>query len=241
MAYQDDPSGKSEIADLYRRIRALEAGSPLGNSSITEGRLRVASPEGLLVEGSARVSGQLDVDGTETVSGTLTVTGTLNADGTISLTGPVTITGTTSMEGDTTQVGAHHVQGDQDITGTLAVKGAATLENDLTVQIGGKITVAGADPVVLGVTSGGAPGLEWSAGGTVVGGSSSVSLAYTNKLILAGASGAQLGSGSSKVNVTDAGTTISGDMFSNLPTISASGRTPNVWCDPSTKKFYRLT
>lgn len=43
----DDPSYWEQ-----RRLRAMEGAAPLGNSSITRGRLRVASEEGLLVEGS---------------------------------------------------------------------------------------------------------------------------------------------------------------------------------------------
>jgi len=152
------------LEELVRRIEKLERGAPVGFSSVSRGALRITSAEGLIVQGSAKVSGTLAVTGTENVTGTLNVSGTLNADGTISLKGPVTISGATSitgnvtatgttalngpvniagatkvtgvtrLEGDTTQVGAHHVQGNQDITGTLAVKGAATLENNLTLS-----------------------------------------------------------------------------------------------------------
>ena len=121
MAYQDDPTGADLMRELVKRVRRLEAGSPLGNSSITKGGLRIASQEGLTVEGSARVSGVLAVTGTENVSGTLNVTG------------PLTVTGATALNGNTT------------INGTLAVKGAATLENNLTLTgTNGKIRVGAA-------------------------------------------------------------------------------------------------
>lgn len=136
MVYRDDPSGRQELADLKRRIAALETQSPLRSSSITSGRLRVGGSAILLVDSD----GGIVVEGRLTGTGTLEWTETVNLKGTTTITGPTTITGAltakgaTRFEGDTTQVGAHHVQGNQDITGTLAVKGAATLENNLTLN-----------------------------------------------------------------------------------------------------------
>lgn len=144
-----DNLDQSELERLVRRVEKLERAAPIGFSSITRGSLRVASPEGLIVEGSEKVTGTLDV------TGTLTIEGTLNGNGTITWTGPATLSGdatvagplhvngATDINGDTTVKGPFHVQGSTDITGTLAVAGATTLSNDLTVGSGGKISLGG--------------------------------------------------------------------------------------------------
>jgi len=242
MTTRNDPISKQEFYELKREVRELATQSPLRSASITEGRLRVGGSAILLIDsdGGVVIQGSLDGDGNFEWTGAASFTGTLTVSGPTEITGNLTAKGTTRFEGDTTQVGAHHVQGNQDITGTLAVKGAATLENDLRVKAGGKVTVEGSDPVVLGVTSSGAPGIQWSSGGRVVGGASSASMTYSDKTVNVGAAGAILANATNRVVVTASGTTIEGALFNDLPTISATGRTPNVWCDPSTKRFYRL-
>lgn len=93
MGYIDNLNdSKSEIRDLMRRIRQLETASPLGHSSITRGALRVASPEGLIVEGSEKVTGTL----------TLTPGSVLDVTGETNLHGPTTIDGTLDVKGATT-------------------------------------------------------------------------------------------------------------------------------------------
>lgn len=131
-------NNSSEIKDMARRIRALELATPLNSASISRGALRILSEEGLIVEGSARVSGVLAVAGTENVTGTLNVSGTANIDG------PLLVDGATSL------------------------RGATTITGDVTVNGGGSITVAGGTPATLGVTSLGLPGLEFSAGNALI-------------------------------------------------------------------------
>ncbi|MET0716417.1 MAG: hypothetical protein ABWY57_16040 [Mycetocola sp.] len=121
-----------EIPDIFRRIRRLECGANLGFASITRGSLRVASNEGLIVEGSMKVSGFSIITGTERVIGLLEVLGDLVASGTISLTGPTDITGAV------------------DITGDMHIDGTTELTKTLTVNSPGKIIVAGgASPLTL--------------------------------------------------------------------------------------------
>lgn len=203
MGYLDNPA-QGELRDLLRRVRQLEAGSPLGNSSITRGALRVASPEGLIVEGSEKVTGTLDI------TGTLTISGILNADGTITLTGPVTMTGETNLNGpttlngDTTQQGPFHVKGDTDITGDTALNG------NMTVGAGGKIKVGGMtlDPAVSGA-------------GTVGGISAPVTLLLSAPTV-------QMTSSARVDGLLNAA---GGVSLTNLPTIS--GKTPNIYIDPA--------
>ncbi|TFD80308.1 hypothetical protein E3T54_03510 [Cryobacterium sp. Sr8] len=139
-----DNLNSGELAAITRRIRALEMATPLANASISRGALTIKSPEGLIVDGSARVSGTLSVTGTETVTGTLNVSGTETVTGTLNVDGPLLVDGATSLRGPTT------------ITG------------DVTVNGSGSITVAGATPATLGVTSLGLPGLEFSAGNALI-------------------------------------------------------------------------
>lgn len=127
-----------EVARQSHRTRRVEVAAPLGFSSITRGALRVASPEGLIVEGSEKVSGTLDV------TGTLTNTGTTN------LNGPTVITG------DATVNGPLHVDGDTDING------ATTLNGDLAVAAGGGITIDSTNPLKLSPDSSHA--IEWASG-----------------------------------------------------------------------------
>lgn len=159
----DDP-----LVDLQRRVKILEKGNNLGYSSISEGSLRVASADGLIVEGSARVSGILLVTGTENVDGTLSVSGHLIVSGDMTVSGPTVITGTFRIDGETTINGRTVVNGDMDVNGKsvfngdMDVNGALDLSGTLTVTGGGKIQ---AGVVVIDGTSGGriaAPGATLS-------------------------------------------------------------------------------
>lgn len=124
------------IKDIIRRIRILENGAPVGFTAITRGQLRVASNEGLLVQGSAKVEGWL------VVTGTANVVGTLQGSGAIIWSGPASFSGDTDI-GGTLNVGASaHFTGNTTIGGSLVVNGAAQLNSDL-VLAGGRIVGGG--------------------------------------------------------------------------------------------------
>ncbi len=57
------------LKSLIRRVRRLETAAPLQNAAITRGSLRVASEEGLIVQGSALVNGLLSVLGRVRIHG----------------------------------------------------------------------------------------------------------------------------------------------------------------------------
>ena len=92
MGLSDNLKG-DELGAFVRRTRALETQAPVGFTSVTKGRLRVASAEGLVVEGSQRISGTSTVTGTQTVSGTQAVSGTQDVTGALNVSGPQTISG----------------------------------------------------------------------------------------------------------------------------------------------------
>lgn len=131
---------KQEIRDLMRRIRVLESASPLGYSSITEGALEIRSPEGLIVEGSAKVSGTL------TGSGTFDWTGPVNLKGAQSVTGPTTFTGMMTVNGPWA------LNGNGEITGNVAVKSGG----EIRVQGGGGDVVLSSTYAAPRVNLGGA-------------------------------------------------------------------------------------
>lgn len=173
---RSDNMDEDPLVDINRRLKRLESGNNLGYSAISEGSLRVASAEGLLVEGSERVTGILIVDGTlqvtgsETVSGTLVITGgqvvngSITNNGTFTNTGPFNNSGTFSNSGPFDNTGKLTQNGDADLNGNTRMQGDTTitgttsLQADLNISGGGKIN---AGSVVIDGTSGGrvaAPG-----------------------------------------------------------------------------------
>lgn len=229
MAYQDDPTGADSMRELVKRIRRLEAGSPLGNSSISKGSLRIASEEGLIVEGSASVTGVLKGLGQLLWNGIVTLTSTFTAKG------------VTRFEGDTTQVGPFHITGATDVTGLLTVNGNADFNGIVNIDgplgvnglsyLRGTTEVSGDLTVVAGgiITVGAGLTLEpLGAGGGAINfqptGSISASI---GRIVMISPDGtASLVVGNSGVSIT-------------LTSISATGKTPNVWADAN-GKLWRL-
>jgi len=101
---------------------------------------------GLVVTGSASVtgtfimSGDADFTGTVDISGPLTIQGETNITGNLTVAGPTKITGRTEVDGNFLVNGPMRTTGSLEVQGTTRLRGATTLENDLTVTNGGKIT-----------------------------------------------------------------------------------------------------
>lgn len=210
-----DNTNANIFKELFRRLRALETASPIGSSSVTRGALRIASIEGLIVEGSAKVTGLFKGVGTFLWENIFNVTGTATFTGTTNLDGPV------------------------DIDGNVALKG------DLAVKAGGSVTVEGTNPVKLGVADNGFPGLQFPAG-ALTAASSSIQMQSGNAAIGATDGQASMVVGAVGMGVNASGTSILGafntdgivNMLS-LPTVSATGKTPNLWVDGN-GKVWRL-
>jgi hypothetical protein len=96
MARIDNLDG-GELARLKARISALENASPLANSSVERGQLRMYSGSSLLIE-----DGNLSVTGTATIAGFLNGSGTVTWTGPSNWNGPVNIGGTCTITGNTT-------------------------------------------------------------------------------------------------------------------------------------------
>lgn len=142
----DNLNGKEALADLVRRVRRLENGTPMNNSSIGRGGLRIYGGGGITIEngglsvtGSAVISGLLEATGTINMSGVVNMTGTFTATGTVRLSGPtdiwgpLTVTGDTDLDGITTISGNTSVTGDFTVTGPTDLNGETTIAGDTTV------------------------------------------------------------------------------------------------------------
>lgn len=220
---------QGELAALTKRVRALETQSSGGHSSVSRGRTRFIGNESLVVEGSQKVTGWLVVTGTLRVVGAFLLEGITTVSGAFTSTGTFTARGRTRFEGDTTQVGPFHVQGNADVTGTLGIKGASTLESDLTVTNGGKILVPGAEPMTVGPVGSGNAGVSWTSGGQVTAGSGGVVMQGAGGTARVSASGAlaSMSVGTKSVSVSGTQTTVNGTL-SVIGSFSADSKSFNI-------------
>jgi len=131
----------SQMRAQQRRTQKLESQAPTGFSSVTRGQFRVASPEGLKVEGSQRVTGQLYIDGYELVAGQLEVSGSFVVSGNADVTGPMAVRGPLTVRGDTTFVGPLRIEGSAAIVGPLRIEGRVDVSGPLVMS--GAMTVTG--------------------------------------------------------------------------------------------------
>jgi len=200
----DDP-----MVDVLARLRALETADPLGFSSITRGQLRVGGTAVLLVDSSGGV----------VIEGKLTGEGTFEWTNIAKFTGKLTATGETRFEGDTTQKGPFHIEG------------ATELKGDMAVKPGGKVTIEGANPIVLSQIAGAAQMQVGAA--KLIGASDGFALGVSDRLVTAGPGGVTVQGGSNSVSVTNAGgTSVAGTLsvsgvttLSNLSTNTTTGTT----------------
>lgn len=202
-----------DFAEQKRLVRQLLTQAPIGYSSVSQGALRIASNEGLLVQGSAKVEGWLVVTGTERVTGTLEVQGRLIASGAIDLSGPTTITGATSITGDTDISGRLRasgaielngptkITGETEITGNTKITGDTTLTGNLEVRDDGKITVG---EMVIDPAGGGQ--VTFPGGARVRGGGSGgVEVRQGDYSAVVTSAGASIGRPGRSISVTEAG------------------------------------
>lgn len=204
MGYIDNLND-DDMRDLFRRVRQLETASPLGNSSVMRGQLRIGGTGTLLVDG----------DGGAVVQGSLDVTGTLNGDGTITWTGTMNVDGPLEVDGDTA------------LRGPVAIEGDVGLTGDMTVEAGGSVTVAGGAPVRLGIADNGFPGLQFPAG-ALTAADSSIQMQAGNAAVGATSGQASMVVGSVGMGVNSLGTSILGRL--NVDTSeTTTGVAPNCF------------
>ena len=145
-----DNLSSGDMGDIFRRLSALERATPLSNTSVERGRLRMYDGSVLLIE-----------DGNFSVTGTATIAGVLNGSGTVTWTGPSNWNGPTNIGGSCT------ITGTLQVDSTTTLNGNVTLNSDLTLGTGriraGVVTID-----KLGTAS----GRMWSTGQMVIDGTS---------------------------------------------------------------------
>lgn len=138
------------IKDIFYRLRKLESGSWLENSSITSGRMRFIGGT-LRVDsgGLVDIVGTLQVDGTTNVTGTFGVSGPTTVTGTFQVSGPWQLTGAGEITGDYTVTGKVTQVGDMDVNGVLKLNGDGwSITGD--GEISGKVNLTGSFEVATG-------------------------------------------------------------------------------------------
>lgn len=254
---QIDNLAQGNLEDIFRRLRALESASNMNSSAVGRGGIRVHGGGGITIEngglvvtGSATISGLLEATGTINMSGTFTATGEVNLNGPTDVAGDLTVTGTTSIEGNTTVTGDFTVTGPTSLegvteivgnttvtgtfdvngamttTGTLSVEGVTTLKNDLNVTTGkinaGDMTI---DPTLFGgsIQFDGGGYLSGTASGPQITGPAGNSFVYTRS----GLAGIQ----AADIDMNGAVRIIGALKITSPGT--ETGVTPNVYIDAS--------
>ena len=212
----NDPKG-NQLRSLKRAPRQIAVATDLRNASVSGGRTRFVGLLSLIVEGS------------QLVSGLLYISGTLRAIGAIFLDGITTVTGVWNQNGPWNLAGAGGITGDVVQTGTTRVRG------------GGKVIVEGTDPVTLGLTPSGRPGLQFGTGSQIIGTSDGAQLtnAGGNGFVYANVTvGMQRGSKS--VEVSSTGVEVTAPFkIQSLP-IAPGGTTVYLVVSDSSGNLYRM-
>lgn len=214
-----DDVKESEAKKNYRLLRRTSRVTPGNNQSVTGGRTRFIGLQSLIVIGSQLVAGLLEVTGSIKILGL----------GILDVAGPATFSATL------------------DVTAETRLRGVTTLEKDLNVKAGGKVTVEGARPMMIGLSSSGFPGVEFPTG-LLSSSNSGVGLSTTaggGTLGLTTAL-ANLSKGSTGVSANGTEVSVLGPLVASagvnlaaLPTKSAAGQVANIQVD-STGKMWRL-
>jgi hypothetical protein len=136
-----DDDGMSEI---FSRLSALENATPLSNSSVNRGRVRMYGGSELLIQ-----DGNLTVAGAASIIGQLIGSGLLKWTGNVLFEGPVVTDGPSTNNGDTETNGDTVMNGDL-IVGTGAIKvgnmtltklaGVGTIYSTVGIQIVAPLT-----------------------------------------------------------------------------------------------------
>lgn len=138
MAGLDDLSAGG-MADLVRRVEKLERSPQLGNTSVSRGQTQFIGTLSILVSGSGKVTGTWFIDGALEGEGTLGWSGSAAFDGPVDITDTLDVLAATTLQGD------------------------VSLESNLSVKAGGKITVEGSPQIAL-ASAGGTATLQFSDG-----------------------------------------------------------------------------
>ncbi|WP_144872444.1 hypothetical protein [Microbacterium sp. 1.5R] len=222
----------------------------LQNSSITQGGLRVASPNGILAQSVAGGGPAVRVTGLRIVDGVLRITGTIDGDGVFEWSGSIDQEGATNLRGPVAITGQ---SGTLTVDAETLLRGVTKMLADLRVESGGRITAGNVIVEPDKITVGTAPTaatlqngeLALSNGARVAvgltGGTSSIGLLPGGSAdISANTLTAWLRATGATVSVTTAQARIAAPtiILDSLPTGAPSGAKA-VLVDPASGKLYR--
>ncbi|CAN5380295.1 hypothetical protein BH09ACT6_BH09ACT6_18660 [soil metagenome] len=133
----------SSLAVRDKQLTKTTLANPLGYASVSEGRTHFRGEESILVSGSGRVSGTLNVDGTIEVfgpDGQVIIHGTLHSDGAVTFDNTLVVKAETTLGSDGAET---------------HIVGPANLDADLSVADAGRVLV-GTSMVIDPTENGGA-------------------------------------------------------------------------------------
>jgi len=146
------------------------------------------------------------------------------------MTRDVTRSGRWVFSGNGDITGDVGISGNTEIGGTLKITGVTTLENDLNVKTGHKITIEGSSPLRLGVGPNGLPAMYFGSGASVEGTSTGARMVSAGSpYVEASTNSAQMVSGTRAVRVTDGATFVIG--------LAESANPPNAYIDSAGRLF----
>ncbi|MCI1018184.1 hypothetical protein HWD99_06065 [Microbacterium sp. C5A9] len=192
-------------------MRRQKASTMLQNSSITQGGLRVASPNGILAQSVAGGGPAVRVTGLQIVDGVLRITGTIDGDGVFEWSGSIDQEGATNLRGPVAITGQ---SGTLTVDAETLLRGVTKMLADLRVESGGKITAGNVIMEPNKITVGGVDGnsilsdskLTFANGAELrAPGSGGVRLTYGTTNIFCDGTSAIVTSGTRRVIVTNAG------------------------------------
>lgn len=202
----------------------------LQNSSITQGGLRVASPNGILAQSVAGGGPAVRVTGLQIVDGVLRITGTIDGDGDFEWSGSIDQEGATNLRGPVAITGQ---SGTLTVDAETLLRGVTRMLADLRVENDGKITAGSMtiDPSANGGS------VKFSGGPEIYADGAQLSLySGTGAFIELNGEMAKInGPGARWIEVNSAGV-----RFVALPTGAPAGAKAVVM-DPATGQLYRAT
>lgn len=192
-----------------KRFAALEAQAPVGSTSITkpDGRLRVASLNGILAQSIPGGGAAITVDGRQTVTGTLDGTGTFTWTGPVNIGGTCTISGPLNVTGNVTTSGSFTNSGTFTNNGATNLNGATTVKGDLNVTTPGKIKVGSSMTLDPSVSSG---AVVFSNGAQVFTDATTIQVYKGNGVVQISNTEAKLQLGGMSVSLTPSGLRLGG-------------------------------
>lgn len=141
-----DNLGQGEFRELLRRISSLENATPLSNTSVERGRLRMYSGSELLIE-----DGNLKVTGTATVNGQLVGTGTFTWTGPTNLNGPTNINNTLTVGSGSIKAGPITIDKSGPYAGRIASSTSLLLDVSGNTVITSPVTMEGKLSAINGI------------------------------------------------------------------------------------------